>query len=182
MEATAAQKAAIRKLTRAANRRIERAMDKAPGQADWLQYQVERLTGEESGKFSAATKGLSYEQAAAKLEQLDRFMGYQTSTRKGWDEVKEKSVRNANETLKGKTDEEGEPLYDLTDEELADLLKQEDIKNKKEFYKAVNKVQAAKNRAGDEWKGTPEQIGEALAQQWTDQQALQYALESRQSR
>ena len=113
----------IRTLTRRANRRIERA---TPGQRSALNYYVNKATG--ADKFSASTKGLTQEQAAAKLRDLETFLNSPSSTRKGWDRIKEENVRKANETLS----EEG---YDLTDEELAEILEQIDTKNKKDYYR-----------------------------------------------
>lgn len=166
MKITTQQKEAIRTLTRRANRRIERA---TPGQRSALQYYVNKATG--ANKFSAATKGLTYEQAAAKLKALETFLSSPSSTRKGWDIIKRENVRKANETLK-------EMGYDLTDEELAEILEQIDTSSKVDFYRAVNLVQAEKEDNND-WTGSGSQISKAIAEKATAQQALEKAIKSR---
>jgi hypothetical protein len=167
MEITPMQAAEIRKLTRRANRRLERASE---GQRSALEHYVKQSAGAE--KFSAATKGLSYEQAAAKLKALDKFLGGKSTTKRGWEEIKSENVRKANDTLSGMG-------YDLTDQELAELLEQIDTKDRKEFYKAVNLVAAAKEEAGEDWTGSSQQIAEAIAEKVSFQQAFQKALEAR---
>lgn len=165
---TPLQAAEIRKLTRRANRRIERAKG---GQETYLKGIVKRATGAE--KFSAATKGLTYEQAAAKLKQLDKFLGTRSTTRKGWKEIKRKSVKKANNTLNLYG-------YDLTDEELAEILKQIGGASREEFYRAVNLVSAAKGK--EDWEGTADQIADAINQKLDYQEALTLALEMREAR
>lgn len=167
MEATQQQKAAIKKLTRRANRRIERA---SGGQKSALQYQVKKSTGQE--KFSAATKGLSYEEAALKLKQLDKFLGAKTTTISGWKEAKAQNVAKATETLGGQG-------YDLSDEEFSEILEQVDSKNKQDFYAAINKVQAVKSESGDLWEGSSDQISNAISEKMTAQQALERAISAR---
>ena len=167
------QKAAIKTLTRRANRRLERAPS---GQRSALEYYVNKMTG--SKKFSAATKGLSYEEAAMKLKVLEQFLSAESTTRKGWDAIKKRNVKKANETL-------SERGYDLTDEELADILEQIDTSNKSEYYRAVNLVQAAKDEAEEEgelWSGSSKQIAEAIGQKATAQEALRSALEARRNK
>lgn len=162
---TEAQIKAIRTLTRKANRRLERATS---GQLNYLEQYVKRMTG--SFKFSAATKGLSYREAAAKLKSLETFLSHEgTTTRRGWEALKKKSVPKTRVSLKRKG-------YNLTDEELAELLKQADIDNRTQFYMAVNIVQASKDRAGKGWEGSEEQIAEALSRAVEDKLTAQAAL------
>lgn len=164
---TPLQVAEIRKLTRRANRRIERATG---GQETYLKGLVKRATGAE--KFSAATKGLTYEQAAAKLKQLDKFLGTRSTTRAGWKAIKRESVKKANDTLEMYG-------YDLTDEELAEILEQIGDAGRENFYRAVNLVSAAK---GDEdWEGTADQVADAINQKLDYQEALTLALEMREA-
>lgn len=164
---TQQQKQAIRTLTRRANRRIERA---GAGQIAALEYYVKKATGAE--KWSSATKGLTYEEAALKLKQLETFLEGRSTTIRGWNEIKQQNVSKANETL-------SEMGYDFDDEELAEILMQIDTADKKEFYRAINLVQAAKEDAGEDWRGTKKQIREALADKATYQQALEKALQAR---
>ena len=182
---TKEQKQQIRTLTRRANRRIERA---TPGQTRALEYYVNKATG--ADKFSAATKGMTQQQAAKQLEILNRFLAGETSTRAGWDKLKAEQVGKANATLTSQG-------YDLTDEELAEILIQVDTENTKDYYKAVNLVEAAKyemNKEAEEaladdpnadvefWTGSAEQIKKALAEKKTYQQALTDALQARANR
>ena len=167
---TQEQKNMIRELTRRANRRIERATG---GQRSYLEHQVMKATG--AAKFSAATKGLTYEQAQAKLEKLDKFLTAKTTKISDWKKLQRQSVSKANETLKG----EG---YNLTDAELADILEQIDSEDKREFYRAVNLVEAAKYEAGDDWEGTTDDIAEAIRQKVDAQEALEKALQAREER
>lgn len=163
---TRAQIQEIRTLTRRANRRIERATG---GQKRALQYYAR------GAKFSAATKGMSTQQGQAQIEKLKRFLGAPSTTIRGWEKIKRENVRKANETLQNMG-------YELTDEELADILEQLEDDSRKEFYKAVNLVEAAKQKAGDDWEGTEEQIQEAIMEKATAQQALKEALSARKQR
>ena len=170
MTITSIQKQLIRTLVRRANRRIERA---TPGQRSSLEWYVNQVTG--AKKFSAAVKGLTGEQAAAKIKTIQRFLSSDVTTRKGWDRIKRENVRKANQTLS----EEG---YDLTDEELAEILEQIDTENKKEYYRAINLVEAKKIQEGESWEGSSEEIIKAIAQKATYQQALTKALQARKNR
>lgn len=165
-EITRQQQAAIRSLTRTANRRLERATE---GQRRAL----EKYIGAE--KFSAKTRGMSYQQAARQLKELERFLAAKSSTRKGWEEIKQKSIRNANRTLSNQG-------YNLSDDELADILEQIEDGKKQDFYRAVNLVSAAKYEAGQEWTGTEEQITTALETKASYQEALIKALNAREKR
>lgn len=162
MDITRQQKETIRTLTRRANRRLERA---TPGQQKALRHYIG------ADKFSAATRGLSYAQAQQKIEQLQVFLQSKSSTRKGWDAIKARNVSKAAETFRGMG-------YDLSDEELAEILIQVDTGNTAEYYRAVNLVQAAKYGAelvGDLWRGTDEQIQEAIAERISAADALDLA-------
>ena len=66
---TKQQYAAIRKLTRAANRRIERATG---GMKSALQYYAERLTGEK--KWSSVMKGKNYQEADMQIKLLEKVL------------------------------------------------------------------------------------------------------------
>lgn len=156
----------IRTLTRRANRRIERATG---GQKRALQHYAR------GAKFSAATRGMSVQQGQAQIEKLKRFLGSSSTTIRGWERIKRENVRKANKTLKNME-------YNLTDEELADILEQLEDSSPTNFYRAVNLVEAAKQEAGDDWEGTEEQIQEAIMEKATAQQALEEALSARKQR
>lgn len=160
------QKGEIARLTRLANRRIERAEG---GQRRYFDYWLKKMTGDT--KFSAATKGLTFERAQAKLHQLYKFIDYAGSTKKGWEELKRISVERARQKLDLMD-------YDLTDDELADLLEQLDSDNRNDFYLAVNKVQAAKDAAGSEWSGSADEIADAVATQLSEKNEYQAAYEA----
>lgn len=160
------QRGEIARLTRLANRRIERAEG---GQRSYLEYWVNQMTG--AKQFSASTKGLTFEQAQAKLNELYKFTSYKGSTKKGWEELKKLSVEKTREKLDLMD-------YDLTDEELADILEQLDSKKRKDFYLAVNKVQAAKDAAGSEWSGSADEIADAVSTQLSEKNEYQAAYEA----
>lgn len=172
-EITKEQKEKIRQLTRQANRRIERA---TPGQQKYLSQYVRRLTGG-AEKFSSKYAGLTQQQAAAKIEKMERFLSHKmTTTRKGWEAIKNKGLKEAGKTWR---DKKG---YNITDEELADIIEQIDSSNHEEYYRAVNLVEAAKEEAGDDWKGTEEEILEAIRQKISGDEALEMALQAQEAR
>ena len=165
----------LRRLTRAAQRRMERA---TPGQRKALEFYVEKATG--SKKWSSAAAHMNTQQAQAQIAKLQKFMGYGqegpvSSTRAGWEQIKASNVAKANATF-GKR----RAGHDITDEEMAEILMQLGDPSKQEFYHAVNKVQAMKGYMGKEWTGSREDISRALAQKWSAQSAYKRALEIRQ--
>lgn len=164
------QKNEIRKLTRRANRRIERATG---GQKSYLTGQVRRATGAE--KFSASYKGMTERQAAAQIAKLKKFLGTKTSTIGGWKETKSKSVSRANKTLTGQG-------YNLTDEELADILEQLESESRSEFYRAVNLVQAAKEADEEGAYLSSEDIANIIKERASAQEALERALKAREEK
>ena len=165
---TPLQAAMIKTLTRRANRRLERA---SAGQRRALEYYINKETGG-AGKFSAATSGLSFIEARKKIAALERFLNAKSSTRAGWEQMKADAVKTANETL-------GLMGYEITDDELAIILQQIDTGDKVDYYDALDKVQAAKYKKGDEWTGSSKQIADAIAEQISSQQALKGAIINR---
>lgn len=168
MKISPEQIADIKKLVRAANRRIERATG---GQASYIESYVKRVTGG-SEKFSAAYKGLSAAEASKKIEMLERFMSKkETTTKTGWKEFKKESIRKSNAAL-------SEMGYDLTDEELAEILEQIDAGSNEEFYRAINLVTAKKVEEGRSWDPTADKVAEAINQKIDFQGALKAALQA----
>lgn len=163
MQITAQQKKAIRSAVRAANRRLERA---GSGQRRAMEYWVKKYTGGKT-KFSAATKGMTYEQAASLIQKLNKFMEAPSTTITGWKKIKAAQVAAANAKL-------GTMGYDLTDEELADIFIQVDTGNYNEKYRAINLVQVEKQKAY--WAGGEGQIAAAIAQKASYQEAMQKAI------
>lgn len=185
----------IRTLTRRANRRIERATG---GQRRTLEYYAR--TNGKPGKFSAATKGMTAQQAQAQIEKLNRFLGAMSTTKVGWEWIKKEIVHKSAKTLGGMG-------YDLTDEELSDILMQLDDASNEEFYRAVNLVQAEKVEAmqkvedleaqlkratsakekaeirekikGAKWGGTVDEIVGAINQKASAQEALEKSIKAR---
>lgn len=133
-EMTREQYKEIRRLTRAAQRRMERA---TPGQKRALEYYVKKATGAE--KWSSAAKGFTYQQAQAQIAKLERFMAGASTTKRGWARIKAQNVEAANKKFTKR-----QKGFDLTDEEFAELLIQADAKTRQETYRAVNTVQAVK--------------------------------------
>lgn len=171
MNITPQQAAEIRKLTRRANRRIERAVQQSKGQGRYLESVVKRAT-HGSSRFSATTKGLTYEQAAAKLKTLDTFLGRISTTRVGWDVIKMEIVHKSVQTLSRKD-------YTITDDELAEILIQIDAEDKNAYYRAVNLVEVKKRELGDAWEGTSDQIANAIAEKISYQDALDMSIQAR---
>ena len=170
--------AELRRLTRTAQRRMERA---TPGQRRALEFYVKQATG--STKWSSAASGMTTQQANARIQQLRKFLGYDeqnrqaeqvTSTRKGWESIKASNVEKANATFGRRR-----AGHNITDEEMAEILMQLGDPSKKEFYHAVNKVQTMKGYMGKEWKGDKNDIAKALAQKWSAQDAYKRALDIR---
>lgn len=170
--------AELRRLTRTAQRRMERA---TPGQRRALEFYVKQATG--STKWSSAASGMTTQQANARIQQLRKFLGYDeqnrqaeqvTSTRRGWESIKASNVEKANATFGRRR-----AGHNITDEEMAEILMQLGDPSKKEFYHAVNKVQAMKGYMGKEWKGDKSDIAKALAQKWSAQDAYKRALDIR---
>lgn len=150
----------IKLLTRRANRRIERATG---GQKRYLEAVVAKTTGGQE-KFSATYKGLSETAAAHKIAQLERFLGAMSTKRVGWDWIKKEIVHKARLTLEKEN-------YDLTDEELADILMQVEGKSSTDYYRAINLVQAAKEAdPGREFSF--EEIVDMIGQKVSAQEAL----------
>ncbi|MBQ6500386.1 MAG: hypothetical protein IJI87_03215 [Mogibacterium sp.] len=156
------QTALIRRLTRRANRRIERAKG---GQKTYLESIVA------GGKFSAATKGMSQQQAAAQIRKLEKFLNRMSTTRVGWDWIRKEIVHKAAQTL-------SKQGYSITDEELAEILMQVDASDKTEYYRVINIVEAKKNEDPG-WKGTAANIQAAIEEKISAQQALDRMLASR---
>lgn len=169
MNITPQQAAAIKKVVRAANRRLERAQEKSPGQARYIESLIRKMTGG-SRKFSAATAGLTYEQAAKKIEMINKFMSREATKRTYWEKTRLEMVSRANKKLSG---------YELTDQELADIMIQVENAKDIEFYRAVNLVSAAKAELGSAWQDDYQQIADAINQRINYQQSLQMALEAR---
>jgi len=160
----------IKTLVRRANRRIERSKG---GQRRYLESVVARVTGGQE-KFSAAYKGLSETAAAHKIAQLNRFLGAISTTIVGWDIIKMEIVHKARLTL----DKEN---YNLTDEELADILMQIDGKSSEDYYRAINLVQAAKEKdPGREFNY--DEIADIIAQKDSAEDALKNLLKIREAK
>ena len=181
MDITKAQKLEIRRLTRQAQRRMERASE---GQRRVLEHQVLKATG--SKKWSSAYKGFTYERAQLQIEKLQKFLAGKTTTITGWKEIKKAAVAKTVKTFSGMG-------YHLTDQEMAELLIQMKEKKMEDIYKAVNLVEAKKGRklkAGLKKKGkdpadietqlTAKEIATALNYKISDQRALQEALAAQQ--
>lgn len=169
-EMTREQYKEIRRLTRAAQRRMERASE---GQRRAMEYQVQKATG--SKKWSSATKGFSYQQAQAQIEKLSRFMEAETTTIRGWRAIKTQQVSKAAQTLA-----ERYSGFNLTDAELADIFKQVGDKSRQEKYKAINLVVASKAKQGElPGQLSSDEISKAIAEKVSYEAAYRRALRAR---
>lgn len=181
---TKSQVKEIRSLVRRMNRRIERAAEQRDyGQVRALEYYVQRATGQ--ARWSAATKGKSEEWASAYIEKLKKFAAGESTTRKGWKALKKQNIRDAIANLRAKRGGD----YTLTEEELAEALEvygemYSDVvihtkeQSRAEFYYVVNKVQAAKNKAGGDILDN-NAIVAAMAETMSEQDALDEAIKSK---
>lgn len=170
---TKEQQAELARLARAANRRLERATE---GQRDSLEHNIKDYHVRES------KGGLKFQQGQAKSEaeyrqrkrELEKFMGAKTSTRGGWERIKEESLNKAG----GKLRDMG---YDVTDEEVVNIAKETGGHNPA-FYKALENLTAEKfeqellDEMDEEYY---EDLDEMLEQRRTDQQATEAFLKAR---
>lgn len=130
------QQRELKNLARAANRRLERASE---GQRASLEFNIKKYHTQK-GKY-----GISFSQAAAKTEreykqrmaELEKFMQAKTSTKRGWNALQESNIEKAVGTL----DQMG---YDITEEELAVILRELKGLKGKDFYTVLENVEAAK--------------------------------------
>lgn len=178
MPVTKAQQAELAKLARAANRRLERATE---GQRSYLEYQIrkyhtrERQSGAVVFQQGKASTTAEYR---ARMRELERFMGLdetqvRSSTRAGWESMKAEQVAKAGETLRSQG-------RDITDEELAQVLKELDAKNKDAtLYSALAHVELAKAEAGDAWEPSADAIRDALADKRSAQEQTERLLRLR---
>lgn len=174
---TKEQAAAIKKLVRAANRRIERAYEQRDyGHARAMEYWVKKAIGEK--KWSAATKDMTETQAADLLEKLNVFMGAKSTKRTEWKTMKRENIKEAAEVLKNKKGVH----YNLTDAELAraleiygdmypDIVIHTKEQGRRQFYLIVSKVQAAKDKSGG-MDLDDRAIVSALVSSMSDQEAV----------
>lgn len=163
---TAQQREEIKTLAKRANERIRTALS---GQKAYLEFFAIQKTGKK--RFSSATKNLTYAQAQQRLKELNRFLEAKTTTKKGWKALKRQQVAAANQRWKSWG-------YDLTDAELALILQQIDTKDKKAYYQAVDKVQAAKYKSGG-YELEEKEIAAAIDEQITEQQAALNLIKAR---
>lgn len=158
----------LARLARAANRRLERA---TAGQRSELDHYLKGYHTREGAHGTVFQQGKAKTEAEyrQRMNELRSFMEGKTSTRRGWESVKQEGVSKAADTLK----EQG---YDITDEELAQILKETGGKKAagNNFYKALNNVQAAKEKKANRGKDTdlsPEELSAEISRRNTEQQA-----------
>lgn len=178
MALTEKMQSELRNLARAANRRIERASE---GQRKALEYYLrnyhtrERANGMRVFQQGAAKNEDEYE---TRMKELRKFMGTEDrptiSRRKRWEELKRQNVEDAGKTIRKSAN------YDLSDDELATILEETDAEHgTTEFYRALENVQIAKNKAGSEWDPSPEAITEAVNTRRDDQERTEALIRSR---
>jgi len=167
----------IAKLARRANRRIERASE---GQRAAIRSYQDRSRGGSGwdkgrGKFSAG-KAKTEREALARLDRLSDFIESKTSTKKGWNEIVNKSLNKTGETLE-------KMGYDFTQRELKTILEESDAKSAREFYKILDTVQAYKDKSS---RGGLDDFVKAIqaarAEKISESEALERRLKSRKAR
>lgn len=173
------QQQSLAKLARAANRRLERATE---GQRAALDYYLKTYHTREGahGMVFQQGKAKSQREYNQRMAELKAFMEGETSTRKGWEELKQSNIEKGGDTLRNRG-------YDITDEELAVIIMETGGKKQasgREFYRALNNVQAARNakakKEGDSFTGLiKEEIINAIATRNTEAQAVLSALRSK---
>ena len=122
---------AFRTLTlkvKAANERLRSAK---PGQKEALEYFTK-------GENFSRAKPKSAAEFKQRMQEVERFLGAETSSKVGWENVKRRSVESAGKTLREKLH------YDLIDEELANILREVDKKSQKQYYRILDIIQAKK--------------------------------------
>lgn len=155
---------------RAANRRLERASE---GQRRALEHYMKGYSNTREGKY-----GTVFKQGAAKTEaeyrqrmkELDKFMKGETTTHKGWEALKKRTVEKANEKLK-------QMGYKYSDAELTSVLEEASPKEQN-FYHVLNVVQAFRDATGDD-EIDDELIIEALTSRLSDYQLTLATIKSR---
>lgn len=180
-------------LARAANRRLERASE---GQRAALDYYMRQYHTRMRGEMRVFQQGKAKTEAEykARMKELHQFMDpapkrdedgniimkdgeivYQEkiSTRKGWERVKMENAKQAAALARA----DG---LDITDEEMASLLKELDEGHSSaEYYKALENVAIAKNIAGSSWEFSDERIKEAMYSRYTSQQRAEFLIHAR---
>lgn len=184
---TKQQIAEIRKKTRAANRRIERASE---GARRGYEYLVGRAYGDVNvKKWSSAYKGMSYQQAQAQIEKLNRFLESDYTKIRGWRALKEANVSAALRKIAGRqkgfnlSQEELDKIFkqfsdtvDISDEELAELHMSREEATRREKYRVINLMVATKQAKG---AFSAADISEAMADKFQWQKAYRAGLNAR---
>lgn len=119
------------KLAKKANQRLASMKE---GQREAVSYYTH---GKKFSRRIPRTKA-EYNQ---RMRELDRFLNAEQTTRRGWERIKRTAVESAGETLRNERE------YNLTDDELANILKEMEKKSLKQFYRILDIVQAKKYRA-----------------------------------
>lgn len=165
---TPQQQRQLTMLARAMNRRLERATE---GQRKSLEHNIKGY------HTRTGSRGIVFQQGKAKTEaeywqrmaELKAFEKAKTSTRGGWEALKQSNMEKSQTTLKGMG-------YDISDAELEAVLK-ETGGSSKAFYRALENVQAAKGPERQEL--SPEEVKNAVNERRTDYQATLAAIKAR---
>lgn len=169
----------LARLARAANRRLERA---SVGQKSLLDYYLRNYHTRQGahGRVFQQGKAKTEAEYRQRMTELENFLEGRSTTRTGWKEIREETVKSLGETLRAEPKgEEKKTVYDLTDEELSQIMKELEGKHASSanFYKALNNVQAAKDikriaEGKDAFTGlSNKEIIEAVNRRNTEQEA-----------
>lgn len=169
--------AELEKKIKRANQRIASA---TPGQSKALEHYTKKVLGGPSGATFSRAIPQTRAEYSRRLSEVNRFLAGKTTTRRGWESLKKSNIEKAGKTLR---ESRG---YDITDEELNAILQERTFKTRKEYYRAVDLVQAELwKREAVELEGKKDDrtlnqiVDEAMAQKLTAGEAIKAKLSAK---
>lgn len=159
------QQAELKKLARRANQRLYSASE---GQRNFAQSYMRRNYGFE--KFSTR-KAQSEGEFIKRMQQLQGFLGSESTKKRGWMEQTQKAVSGAAETLRRRG-------YTFTEDELSNILTEIKSKDKDDFYRYLDLLQAQKYTEEDEFD-LEDAIEDAFESKLSDAEAIKKKLSAK---
>lgn len=177
MAVTAQQQRELAATARRANRRIERASE---GQRAAFRYFIRNYhtrTRDDGTLVFKQGKAGSEAEYQSRMKELERFLGAESTTRKGWEALKKSNVEKAGKKIRGQG-------FTITDKELKVILEELPAKAKKaEYYKALENVEIYKGtRKKPNQEPTAAEIKKAMKSRRTAQQRTEALLKLREKR
>lgn len=174
MAITAQQQKALAAAARRANRRIERASEGQRAAFEYFIRNYHARTREDGIIVFRQGKAGSEAEYYSRMKELERFLGAESTTRKGWEALKKANVEKAGKKIRGQG-------FTITDKELKVILEELPAKSKKaEYYKALENVEIYKgNRKNQDKEPTAAQIKKAMKSRRTAQQRTEALLKLR---